>query len=359
MTRASNSLDTRVAELRRRAALSEFLSEWSLHLAAAIVLAAAAALCARALLTWERPRAAWCFAIVALTPATAYFRARRRFLSSAGAAAWLDVRAGSTGLILTELETGDPAWGERAARLLARAPDLPAAPWRRVLTRTAPCAAFALAALLIPVSSAGAGSFGTAAAILDRLDEKLATLEEQIRIDETPAAELRQRLEQLRSDLPGAPPEVQLEALDRFDESLREEAAKAAEAAESAMQQMSAAESAADAASQEKPADAQELLEKAVAELAQSGLEKGLEESLLREGFESDLTLPEGTRLDASKVQKVSKELREALAKKLAELQKSGLTKKDGAKGAGEKKKVDWSKFQEHECRPECKEGGS
>src|SRR5262245_23026546 len=114
-----------VRRLRRRAIAADWLFEWALHLAVALAAAGGLALCARGFAGWDRARAALPFAIVGITPLTAWLRARRRFLSESGAAAWFDVRAGATGMLLTELELADSRWSARAAALAESASALP------------------------------------------------------------------------------------------------------------------------------------------------------------------------------------------------------------------------------------------
>jgi hypothetical protein len=341
--------------LRSRAMLAEFLGELSLHAAVGLAFAGILVLAARGLFGWERLPASWAFAILAFAPVTAFLRSRQRFLSEGGALGWLDVRTGATGTLLASVEVQDSRWSSRVAELLRRSPPPPAIRWRPLARRAAPCLIFALAALAVPIARAeGAASIGERS--LARLQEKLQALQEEVRIEETPAAEIKERLDQLRSELAEARLETQLEAADRLDAAIDKEAQKAAESAQQAMEQL--AEAGADA--RKDAGEAQRELEQAVAELAKNGLTKGLEEKMLKSGFGENAQLPEGTKLDPAQIQKMSEEMRQALAEKLASLEKKGLSQKGKpTKGNGKKEKIDWDNFEDHKCTPECKEGGS
>jgi hypothetical protein len=357
----TDEITNQVRRLRRRAITADWLFEWTLHLAVALAAAGAFALCARGFAGWERARAAAPFAIVGITPFTAWLRARGRFLSERGAAAWFDVRAGATGLLLTDLELADARWHARAEALAERASALPKIRLRPLAGRVVPSVLFAIAALWIPVSRASALPPALGAQAIDRLDRQLAALEEQVRLDEKVAIELKDRIQRMREELPDARPEAAYESIDRMHESLQREAEKAAEAAVRAMENFSRA----DADSSTDASEAQAELEQALADLRESGLTKNLptdlQDSLMAEGIPSTLELAPGQQLAPGKIAKLSEAAKAALAEKMKKLAKEGLpNKKMGAKDPkGQPKPIDWDKFKDHKCEPECKEGGS
>ena len=75
-----------------------------------------------------------------------------------------------------------------------------------------------------------------------------------------------------------------------MQESLQREAEKAAAAAEQAMENLSRA----DAAASSDPASAQETLEKALADLTKNGLQKKVNEKLMKQGLPSTMEVPPG-----------------------------------------------------------------
>lgn len=355
----SSSFLARVEGFRRRTAWASFLAEWSLHVAAAAMAASTLALAIRALAGTSRVEVLPLYAVVLVTPVTAYAAARRRFVSDRSAAAWIDVRAGGKGLVVALFETNDGRWSDRIAEGIGRAADFNPVPWRTLSRRLLPSLAFALLTFLVPVSTASPSARGSAVATLDRVDEAFAALAEEIRIEETPAAELLERVEHLRAELAERTPEAQLESLDRLQDAFQAQIDAIHGAGERAMALLAKASEVA----HDNPSEAGEALEEAVAALTSAGLDKGRQkglEDLLKElGPSKDGASPADRPLDPLRVEGISDELRKELAKKLSALRKKGLVKSEAGAKEKPKAKIDWSKFEEHACDPECKEGSS
>lgn len=358
MTRPITNIQGGVRRLRRHAAFAEFVAHFLFHLTIAVALSGAAAIFLRSFYQYSRFDASLAFVLVAFTPATAWFAARRNFISEATAAAWLDLRAGATGLLLTEIESGDGKWASRAEALLVNAAALPPIRIRKQMWKLAPAVIFAIAAVAVPISRADRVPALTAHS-LEQIADKLAALEENVKLEEKTAEELHERLDRVREQLDAMRPEAAYEAIDRLQEKLQEESEKATEDASRAMQTFAKAGE----ATKSDPMAAQEQLEQALADVKNAGLTQGIADQLLKKGFPGNMSIPEGTKLEPAETLKLSEAAREALAEKLEKMAEAGLlTKKSGEKIAGnnsKKAKVDWDKFKEHKCDESCKEGGT
>jgi len=216
------------------------------------------------------------------------------------------------------------------------------------------------------------------AGAVERLEERLATLEEQVLVDDELAAEMRSALEHMREEATSLRPEASFEALDRLEERMESEALEALEAAESGSESL--ARAAATAMQDGGLADAREELESAMAELAEDGLLGEMPETLAElmeaSGLESaeetqagvnlpglaSMSLPEGIEL--GELLQLSEELRQALAEKMQRLAEAGLLREAqlaqlarlaelGALDASE------LQFVEHSCDSECEAGGT
>lgn len=353
MTRLTTTLE----ELRRRLRWAVFWGTWSRHLLAALLVAGSAALLVRLVAGWEPGRAAWLLVPALATAGSAAWVARGRRWSVADAAAWLDVRAGGGGALVTALEVEDPRWTSRVEDALARAGGPPR--WRLgpSFGRAASGAVFAAAALWVPVEAPA-----TSRTTIDfdpsiaALREKLETLEEAIAFDEEDAAELERRLERIEEQARDTNnPEAVFEALAGLEERLEAEALEAREEAGTALEELAAAAqdlAATDSASAHEEMrnaladalaslDAAGLLPEDPAELAdlfQQGLGEAGERTDWKELFEpgemtdwgelleSELADLEGLDLAAlQSLEGLSQELADALAQKMAELADAGL----------------------------------
>ena len=189
-------------------------------------------------------------------------------------------------------------------------------------------------------------------AAVERVAEKLATLEEQVTLEPELAAELETRLERLKEEVGN--PEQAFEAIDRMEERLGQEGERLSEQIQDARDSLSkASESAASDAEA-----AQKELEKTLGELAKAGLGKHLPEELQRELGGSSLELPPGVQLDPQKIEALSRELGAELARKLDRLGKAGLAKLGKLGKAGELAKLDDFKPTGHVCDENCKKKG-
>lgn len=307
---------------------------------------AAAVLAMRVAAEWDRARAAWLFAPIVLAPVLAWRIARRKRWSTAAAATWLDWRSGASGALVTGFERDDPAWNGHVDAALARADLLPRARWGRPAALLLFAIAFAALATWVTIPRVVPGpSRAVQTAAIERVEEKLATLEEQVTLDPVVAEELHESLERLENGTDGESIEGTFEALDRAGERLEDEARARAEAAESALESLAAAESAASG----DPEAAQKQLEATLEALAKSGLAKGLEGALPEELGAKGLELPAGTKLDAAQIAKLTAGLESKLGEKLAKLSAAGLLK-EGRFAKGEKP----GEISEHVCDASC-----
>lgn len=307
------------------------------------------ALLMRATLDADKARAALVFAPLALVPILAWRIANRKSLSRAGAAAWLDVRTGSTGALVTSFESPDGSWAGRVDHALGQVLELPRARLGRPLLLALGGVAFASLALFVPIPRTVLGpSVALQAAGVAKVEEKLATLEEEVTLQPEVAAELHETLNRLKDEDALANPESAFEAADRASERLEREAESRAEAAESAREGLAAAAASADS----NPDAAQKDLDAALKELSKTGLSKGLSGALSNELGLSSLEIPAGMKLEGAKVTAVSGELAARLGEKLAKLAKAGLLKPGAFKGVGKPGEV--GEYKEHVCTAEC-----
>jgi len=351
----ADPLQRSLRDLRRRARLASWLGEWSLHLFVALVAAGAAALLARFVFELSAEQAAWALAVVAVTPFSAFARARRRFMSAAGTAAWLDVRAGATGLVVTEVEALDERWAGRAERLLASAPHAPRLRLQPLASRSFAGIAFALLALWVDIPARVTGPEPELYEnTLADLREKLDTLKEQLDVGAEAEADLEARLERLEAEVQeGHDAEATFEALDQLQQRLAEQAIEAQEAAARAFEALQDAV----ASAGQDASRAQEALEETLSKLVQEGLAKDLP-TALSEKLGASLEIPPGAQFDLSELKQLSADLRQMLEGKLSELAAAGLLK-PGELG----ELLDASELGElvlHECDEDCKkEGGT
>lgn len=348
-------IDRSLYALRRKAILGTYLGEWSVHAAVALFVGGSTALLLRLMAGLPANQAALALLVVLVTPLTAYLRSRGRFLSPEAAAAWLDVRAGATGMLVTELELNDPRWEGRAEKVLATAPALPNVRLRPVATRSFMGVAFVALALWIDIPKVTIGvPPNLYEASVEDLREKLEALEEEIEFEEEESAELAEQLERLEEESEQAlNPEATFEAIDQMAERLKEEALSAQEAAEQANEALADATE----AMEQDLGEGQELLEGAMARLTEQGLDKNLPSSLL-EKLGAGLELPEGTELYLGDLQNLSEELKKALEGKMGKFIDAGLLKPGKLGELGELGDLSEYKFNDHECDENCEKPG-
>lgn len=350
--------------MRARAFRADFLSECALFAAVLLTVGAVGALLLRGFEIQTGALAALPLLVALLAPAISWVRAGRRQISESGATAWLDLRCGATGTLLTAKEQRDPRWTDRARALLEKAPPLPALPWQLTAKRIAPAAAFALLALFVPLPKIEANSSSRfAEAAVQRLQEKLATLEEIVNLDEKAQADLERRLDRLEELAKEGRAEAAFEAIDRFESELAEKARERAEAIEAAKDGLAAAGS----ETKESGDATQDALQEALSEVATNQLQGMIPKELLEKAAiaPDSLQIPEGVELTPEQIAELSAELQAALESKLMELTKAGLLdraalaklgKRKAGRGSEDDEEVE---IREHECDDECPAGGT
>jgi hypothetical protein len=350
-------IETGLRRLRRRARLATYLGEWSRHLLIASLLIGGTVLLLRVGRGLTTKEAAWALLALVATPVTAWMIARRRFLSLSGAAAWLDLRAGARGLLLTEIETRDERWRSRAEQELERAGEQPGLRSRPVVVRCMGGALFVIAALWIEIPRLAQPGPPPElyASVIEDLREKLETLLEEVELDAESRAELEARLERLEDEVNDARnPEATFEALDRLESRLEEEARRAEQAARAANDALRAAE----ASGEENGLAMQNALEEALTRLQDAGLDASLPTEL-GERLAATLQMPGESNFDLSELVQLSEEMRAALEGMLAELADVGLLPAGGLGKLGELGPVgDLSGFEFHECDENCEKPG-
>ncbi len=297
----------------------------------------------------EASTAALALVPVLLAPVVGELAARRTRFTDDQAAAWIDARSGGSGFVATALERPSAAWGGRVEAQLAGLEEPGPFARPRDVAGWVPAAGFALAGLLLPVPNASADPGSAVAELVatraEELNAKLEALEQIVELEPEEAEDFEQRLEQLAADAEELDLESAFEGLDRLEEELARAAERSAEAAERALAELQeSAESAFEA-----PEQAAVELQEAMEELAKSGLEQQLPEQLLADLAEllENLTAGGGEAGEAGELSpsgplnpelaaelakraqaysELSKELREALAKALAQLEAQGLT---------------------------------
>jgi hypothetical protein len=352
----ARTLEQSIDRVRARVFRAVFASTLLIWLGIGTFVAGCIALLVRGAFDLDPARAALAFVPLALIPFHAWRVARRKSLSRAGAAAWLDVQTGCDGALITSFEIDDPAWSDRVERALATAVVLPRARLKKPLLTVLAGCAFATAALCVEIPRDALGpSVALQAANVAQVEEKLATLEEEVTLQPELAEELHETLNRLKDDDALANPESAFEAADRAAERLANEAESKAEAAESARDALAGAAASAD----RNPDAAQKELESAMKAITDAGLAKGLNEALSNELGLSSLELPPGMKLEAAKIEALSGKLSDKLGEKLAKLAKAGLLKP--AQFAGTGKPGEIGEFSDHVCTEECrkKPGGT
>ncbi len=350
------ALENSADRLRQRVSLALYSAALARHTLWVLLAGGTLALLARQVAGLSRAQAAWAFAPLVLVPLSAWLVTRARSLSLEGAVTWLDVRTRAGGALLTGFELRDPRWQAQVDQALRREVALPRARLARPALELLAAASFAALGLWLEFPRDPAlPPRALQQAAIERVEEKLETLKEEATLDSELATELETRLE--RAQDASATPEQAFEAIDRVDERLAQAGDELAEELRDAQQSLSSAESSAGA----DPEGAQRSLEETLKKLSQAGLGKNLPEELTRELGGASLELPPGTKLDASKLGALSRELNQALAAKLAKLGAAGLAKLGKLARAGELAGLGDFKPTGHVCDENCakKPGGT
>lgn len=302
--------------------------------------------------TWRQ--AALAFLPLLLVPLGAWVVARRRSLGAPQAAAWLDAETGGAGAIVTASEVTDSRWRERVDAQLAAAPAPPGPDFKAAGRQLGLALGFGIAVLVVPVRrvSAGAGTpKGLFEPAIERVQEKLAALDEVLTFAPEEADELAQALERLRDEARASTdPEATFESIARLQERLEDAADEALDAAERADEALAeaAARAAQDAAPEGALAAALEALSASSIDLEAlaAKLPEGLDLSEL--GLElgaGSMALPDGVQLDPELAAALSKELQQLLREQLQALADAGLLDGNALEGLGEHALLDPSQL--------------
>jgi hypothetical protein len=347
------SLARSLDRLRARAALAAFAGTALTWLALAAAALGALALLLRAALGLEQRAAALVLLPLLLVPPVAWAFARRRVPSRAATAAWLDVRGGGSGAVVAAFEVEDPRWQAQLAAALGRGAELPRVRLARPAGRALLAGAFASGALLVPLPRAAIGPPPVVQeAALERVEEQLAALQEQVQLDAELAEELREALSRLQQEGALREPESAFEALDRASERLEQEALENAETAQAAREDLARAAEAAAA----DPEAAQAELERTLGELSKAGFGKDVQAALKTQLGVAAAALPPGTKLDAAALKALSSQISAKLGERLGALAKAGLLDAKSLQKLSELARLDEFRSSDHVCDERCKQ---
>ncbi|MFT4540179.1 MAG: hypothetical protein ACI841_000335 [Planctomycetota bacterium] len=355
------ALENNLRLLQRRERLATFLGVFSKHLALALCVGGSIALILRLGAGLSPAEAAWALAVAAIAPFSAYWVARQRFLSPESVAAWLDLRTGATGLVVTELEAHDERWQARSESVIAQMEELPRMHLRPAATRSFASLGFAALALLVDVSG-GLNSVVPPAVYqptIEELREKLEALEETVGMEEERAQELDDRMEALEKEAQDSTnPEATFEALDQLGKELERDSEEAKERAIEAFEALDAAAE----ASEIDPEAAQAAIDQAASELSELELSKELANELGGDLLPENFELTDALKLDPAALQELSAAMQELLQKNMDKLAKAGLfegVKLSSLAHLGEGGTPgDLAKFELHECDENCEKPG-
>jgi hypothetical protein len=349
-----SALESSTARLSRRLVAGAWVRAFGWHVATLLFVGGTAVLVARIAFEWERVEAARWLLFACIAPVSAWWVARRAGFDRNTAAAWLDVNSGASGLVVTERELGASSWSDAArSRLELANSAIPRVAWARSLRPVALALLFVAGALwLEPTRTPVGPPASVTTATVERVEEKLATLEETLQLEPEVATEMHDRLEQIQAQADDGTPESTFEALDRLEQTVDSQADQALDSAAHANDDL------AQAASDPHLDDAQAAMEKALSSMKQAGLAKGLSEQLKSETFDpATLTLPSGVQLDSAQLAKLAQSLRGELDTRLAKLAKAGLLSAKELGKLGELVNLDDFDF-DHVCDENCKKPG-
>ena len=278
------SVEMALRRLRRRLLLGVYLDVWPAWAVAALLTAGLTGLACRFLFPAAAPyvRWLWLAPVVAALPA-AVICVRRRYRPQQ-VAALADVLGGGQGVLLTQLEHGDPAWTEWPLLQRATTFPLPRLNAGRKLAPLAPAAVFLAAALAVPQRlPAISGNEALAEEIAGSLDATLKELQQQALITPEEEKRLEEEIERIRQGARERVDPQAWEAADALRDQLAADVARKADAVKWAEQSLArfAAAAAGGAGAPSKDAAAAEL-SKALEALAKSGLLAGAPAELQR-----------------------------------------------------------------------------
>lgn len=345
----SKDLDHLAARLSARARRAAWLTECARWSAPALYAIGAVVFVARYLGDLSRPAASLALSALLVIPAAAWLRARSRFLSRAGAVAWLDRESGGSGALIAQFDLADERWMRDAEQALARIAVLPRVRVARPFLPSLPAALFVAGALWIakPLEPT-APSTRIAESALETAEERLLALQEIVELPPEQAEDLAERLRRVEENLRDAPVDASLEALDRTTEELGAVAERSLASAERASGDLARADAA------QSASEAQAALQDALKELREGGLAAKLPETIQAELTPGSLELPPGVQLSPEALAKLSGEMRGALDARLAKLANAGLISARQLERA-----TSTARVSEHVCDGNCKRGGT
>lgn len=366
----TSGLTEPLRRLHRKLTFAVWLGRCARQGAMVMALSGVAILVARAGFDVEFERARWLLLPLLAVPFTAWAGVRGRIPSKAGTVAWLDLRSGAQGHLLTAFELGDGRWSEPLTRQIDRLPELPPIRLGNLARPFMPALAFAALALFVPLTRAEPGTntgfFDTAIA---GLAQQLETLGEVSPLDEIVQKELQDRVDQLAENVDAEKPEAMLEAIDSLRKDLGEEGQSAAEAAQELFDRFGHTENLAPLQS----AFAKTLLKSGMREMMKNGIPEGLLDKieslapeLAKQLMESGLKMPEGfelpkgLELDPKTIAALSQLMREQLRSNLGDLDLAGLANLAKLKLGGDPTSLAKLIEKFHKCDESCdKPGGT
>jgi hypothetical protein len=318
--------------LRRKLLLAVWLGRMAGQGALVLAIMGGVILLGRVGLGLELEQALWLLLPLAAVPFTAWIGVRKAVPSEEGAAAWLDLRSGAQGLLLTDFEREDERWDSRMDEQIDRLPELPPIKILAFGRLFLPAIGFALLALFVPLSQA---ETAPTTVYYDRAIEdltyQLSVLEEISNLDAETTEDLKRRIENLAENVDAAQPEAMLEAIDRLRDELGLEGQRRAELSQETMERFQAIGEQALGSSDL----AQELMHGQLQEMLESGLmtdalsrvtELTPRLSELSSLIEANqLKLPEGFQLTQEQLEALSKLMQTQLGQEIGELDLAGL----------------------------------
>ncbi|MDD4890133.1 MAG: hypothetical protein PHU85_09400 [Phycisphaerae bacterium] len=285
----SDDIQGQIDAMRRRCNAAVFLASLRFHLAVGCVAAAVSVLAVRGF--WAGGNR-WLPLLGASAPVAfvaAWLRTRRRMVSPALAAGWLDRRTDAGGLLLALQDVAPESqaeWTPTAMTIIDRC-DRPLPGFRagRWLVRLLPWAAFLAAAVFVPQrdSESAQARFSTIGGqAVARLESKFEEIDKLGLLDEQERREVAEAIEKLSGEQAGAFDQKNWQALDAANERLDNRLAEARHALSQADRALDKMKGGASAGSGASPESAKQLAA-ALSRLAKSPLSKNAPADLKRQ----------------------------------------------------------------------------
>jgi hypothetical protein len=266
------------ARLGRRLAIGLFLDIWPTWAIASLLLAGTITVVCRIFFPVAAPVLPWLWLAPLLTALPVVVLCVKRAYRPGQVAAVADWLGGGQGILLSLLETNDPAWVESTLAAHASAFALPRFQLRRTLAMLLPAVAFLAVAMMLPQRiPSQAGNAALAQDIAADLQTALAELKQQELITPVEEQRLDEEIERIRKSAEQRVDASTWEAADALREQVvagLSEKQQAVKWAEESLARYAAAVQAGGAGEASAGAQAAELT-KALEKLAQSGLLAG------------------------------------------------------------------------------------